>query len=82
MHNPNKDTGWFSNDESRKKNGHRSLKGISIFAVIFYHIGILESGYLGVDVFLVIAGFDNSLTEIKSKCSRIPICTLARTHGT
>ena len=33
------------------------LKGLSILAVVFYHIGILESGYLGVDIFFVIAGF-------------------------
>ncbi len=33
------------------------LKGISILAVVMYHIGILPFGYLGVDVFLVIAGY-------------------------
>ncbi len=33
------------------------LKGISILAVVLYHMGVLESGYLGVDVFFVIAGF-------------------------
>lgn len=33
------------------------LKAIAIIAVIFFHIGVCENGYLGVDVFLVIAGF-------------------------
>ena len=33
------------------------LKGFAILAVVFYHLGILKSGYLGVDLFLVINGF-------------------------
>ena len=33
------------------------LKGISIIAVIMYHVGIVQSGYLGVDCFFVINGF-------------------------
>lgn len=33
------------------------LKGISIIAVVLYHIGLLPYGYLGVDTFLVINGF-------------------------
>lgn len=33
------------------------LKGISIIAVVLYHLGIMNSGYLGVDVFLVINGY-------------------------
>ncbi len=33
------------------------LKGISIIAVILYHVGILKSGYLGVDIFFLINGF-------------------------
>lgn len=33
------------------------LKGISIIAVVLYHMGLLKSGYLGVDCFFVISGF-------------------------
>lgn len=33
------------------------LKALSIIAVVFYHIGWLETGYLGVDVFFAINGF-------------------------
>ena len=34
-----------------------ALKGISIIAVVLFHMGLLKSGYLGVDVFFVINGF-------------------------
>ena len=34
-----------------------SLKGIAIIAVVLFHLGLLESGYLGVDIFFVINGF-------------------------
>ena len=33
------------------------LKAFSIIGVVLYHIGVLSSGFLGVDVFLVINGF-------------------------
>ena len=33
------------------------LKAIAIIAVVLFHAGILGSGYLGVDVFLVLSGF-------------------------
>lgn len=33
------------------------LKGIAIIAVILYHFGLCPNGYLGVDIFLVIAGY-------------------------
>lgn len=33
------------------------LKGLSIIAVVLYHMGLLKSGYLGVDCFFVISGF-------------------------
>ena len=34
-----------------------SIKGLAIIAVVFYHMGLLSSGYLGVDAFFVINGF-------------------------
>lgn len=34
-----------------------ALKGLAIIAVVFFHLGILKSGYLGVDAFFVINGF-------------------------
>lgn len=34
-----------------------ALKGIAIIAVVLFHIGLLKSGYLGVDAFFVINGF-------------------------
>lgn len=33
------------------------LKGIAILAVVLYHFGLCPNGYLGVDIFLVIAGY-------------------------
>lgn len=36
------------------------LKAIAIIAVVLYHFGTCEYGYLGVDVFLVIAGYFTS----------------------
>lgn len=33
------------------------LKGFAIIAVLLYHLGLLKSGYLGVDAFFVINGF-------------------------
>lgn len=33
------------------------LKGIAIIAVVLFHLGVVKSGFLGVDVFLVINGF-------------------------
>ena len=34
-----------------------ALKGIAIIAVFLFHLGLLKSGYLGVDAFFVINGF-------------------------
>ena len=34
-----------------------ALKGLAILAVVLYHMGLLKSGYLGVDAFFVINGF-------------------------
>ena len=43
------------------------FKGLAIIAVVFYHLGILKSGYLAVDLFFVINGF----LIIPSVCRRI-----------
>lgn len=34
-----------------------AIKGLAIISVVFYHMGLLSSGYLGVDAFFVINGF-------------------------
>ena len=33
------------------------MKAIAIIAVVLYHIGYIQYGYLGVDIFLVVNGF-------------------------
>ena len=33
------------------------LKAVAITAVVLYHAGLMSYGYLGVDLFLVIAGY-------------------------
>ena len=41
------------------------LKGMAIVAVILFHAGIFNYGYLGVEVFLVIAGYLTTKSIIK-----------------
>lgn len=43
------------------------LKAIAIIAVVLYHIGICEYGYLGVDIFLVIAGYFTVEKQINNR---------------
>ena len=43
-----------------------SLKGLAIIAVIFFHIGLLTFGYLGVEIFLVLAGFLTAKSIIRA----------------
>ena len=42
------------------------IKGISIIAVVLFHMGLLETGYLGVDAFFVSNGFFIIPTVYKS----------------
>lgn len=46
------------------------LKAVAIVAVVLYHMGICEFGYLGVDVFLVIAGYFTSKSVEKQIINR------------
>ena len=46
------------------------LKAVAIIAVVLYHMGICKFGYLGVDVFLVIAGYFTSKSLEKQIINR------------
>lgn len=46
------------------------MKAIAIIAVVLYHIGTCDYGYLGVDVFLVIAGYFTSQSIDKQIINR------------
>ena len=45
------------------------LKGFSIIFVILYHLGFVESGYLGVDVFLLSMDFLLSRLFVKKSAT-------------
>lgn len=47
------------------------LKGTAIIAVVLYHFGLCPNGYLGVDLFLVIAGFFTAKSLWKQTDKRI-----------
>lgn len=46
------------------------MKAIAILGVVFYHLKILTYGYLGVDIFFVIAGYFTARSTQKSLESR------------
>ena len=50
------------------------LKAVAIIAVVLYHIGASEYGYLGVDIFLVIAGYFTSKSIDNQIVNRGGIC--------
>ena len=53
------------------------LKAVAIIAVVLYHMGICKFGYLGVDIFLVIAGYFTSKSVEKQIINRggvFPVC--------
>lgn len=54
------------------------LKAVAIIAVVLYHLGICEFGYLGVDIFLVIAGYFTSKSVesqiVNERGGVFPIC--------
>lgn len=52
------------------------LKAVAIIAVVLYHMGICEFGYLGVDIFLVIAGYFTSKSVEKQIINRRGISRL------
>lgn len=43
-----------------RNNYYDVIKAIAIIAVVLYHFGTCKFGYLGVDIFLVIAGYFTS----------------------
>lgn len=54
--------------EAQRNSGYDVMKGISIIAVFLFHLKMLTYGYLGVDVFFVMAGYFTA-TSIECKCN-------------
>ena len=48
------------------------LKAIAVIAVVLYHVGFLKYGFLGVDIFLVIAGFLTTKSLADGKKGYLP----------
>lgn len=61
-----------------------AMKGIAVAAVVFYHLKILEYGFLGVDVFFVIGGYltarsiSRRLEENRFSCREFMVSRLVR----
>ena len=52
-------------EQGQRKNYLDVLKAIAIIAVVLFHAGFLKYGYLGVDLFLVIAGYFTTRSLMK-----------------
>lgn len=55
----------MTKETARRNNFLDVIKGGAIFSVILYHCGIMSYGYLGVDIFLVIAGYFTTKSILK-----------------
>lgn len=55
---------------SERSHALDAIKGLAIVAVVLYHLGLMRYGYLGVDVFFVIAGYLSMGSVLRhSECS-------------
>lgn len=59
----------MKNNSRQRKLYFDVLKAIAIIAVVLFHLGVCGNGYLGVDVFLVVAGYFTSLSISGRKAS-------------
>lgn len=56
---------------SNRSFGIDILKGIAIAAVVLFHFGVFPRGYLGVDIFLVLAGYFTAASLWKRPIGRL-----------